>query len=53
VAVSLHNGITVDTNKPVEAWGRAELRAELERRNALPKIPAVKIPINTERNGHG
>jgi hypothetical protein len=53
VAVSLHNGITVDTHKPVEAWGRAELRAELERRNALPKIPAVKIPINTERNGHG
>jgi hypothetical protein len=40
-SVVLNNSITVDTNRPVEQWGKAELRAELARRNALPKIPVL------------
>jgi len=42
VSVHVENSITVDTNRPVEQWGKAELRAELARRNALPKIPVLK-----------
>jgi hypothetical protein len=46
VEVSVHNGITVDTNRPVEQWGKAELRAELARRGCkLPEIPVVKLPM--------
>ena len=41
VSVNVENSITVDTNRPVEQWGKAELRAELIRRNALPKIPVL------------
>jgi hypothetical protein len=41
VSVAVANNITVDANKPVEQWGKAELRAELARRNALPKIPVL------------
>jgi hypothetical protein len=41
VSVNVENSITVDTNRPVEKWGKAELRAELIRRNALPKIPVL------------
>jgi hypothetical protein len=41
VEVAVHNSITVDTSRPVEEWGAAELETELARRNALPKIPAL------------
>jgi hypothetical protein len=41
IALTLNNSIIVDTNRPVEEWGKAELRAELARRNALPKIPVL------------
>jgi hypothetical protein len=45
VAVTLNN-MTVDLNKPVEQWGKAELRAELARRGVkLPEIPVVKLPM--------
>ena len=41
VEVAVHNSITVDTSRPVEEWGAAELETELARRNALPKIPVL------------
>ena len=41
VSVSVNNSITVDTSRPVEEWGAAELETELARRNALPKIPVL------------
>ena len=41
VKVNIQNSITVDTSRPVEEWGAAELETELARRNALPKIPAL------------
>jgi hypothetical protein len=41
VSVTLNNDVKVDTSRPVEQWGKAELRAELMRRNALPKLPVL------------
>jgi hypothetical protein len=36
VAVTVNNSVAVDTTKPPEEWGEAELRAELARRGVLP-----------------
>jgi hypothetical protein len=36
VAVTVNNSVAVDTSKPPEEWGEAELRSELARRGALP-----------------
>lgn len=44
MTVNVTNGVTVDLSKPPEEWGEAELRAELERRGALP------APLSKQRN---
>lgn len=38
VEVTVQNDVRVDLGKPVEEWGEPELRAELERRGAMPDL---------------
>lgn len=41
--LSLHNSVKVDTGRPVEEWGEAEIRAELAKRGALPADEPPKL----------
>lgn len=50
VDVKVDNQVTVDTSKPPEQWGAAELEAELKRQGV---VPITSTSPRANGNGHG